>query len=429
MARRRFVLTFGRVHGRVALVLAGGAARGAYEVGVVQYILRELPRTLGHEVPLDILCGTSVGAINACLLAAHAHEPERRADLLAHAWTGLKLEQVARPSAGELVNVLRTLLGRKRAPPGRGETRRGGLLDPRGIEAVVHRGIAPGSIRRNLRAGRLWGVTVSTTNVATGKTVVFVDCAEADPTHWNRDPTVLFRLSELTADHALASAAVPPLFPAVRIGGDFYCDGGLRQNVPLSPARRLGADGLIVVNPRHVPPEAVPPAVGASNEAEYPGPIFLLGKAMNALLLDPIDSDLERLERINAILEAGTRQFGPDFVERLNAERGAQGTMHALRPLRTVHIRSSLDIGALALEYARSAEFGARSHGVVGKMIRRLADWTDGGGADFLSYVLFDGHFSARLIDLGQRDARAQHDELCAFFEALAPAPRKAAVG
>jgi NTE family protein len=407
----------------VALILAGGAARGAYEVGVVQYILGQVAKDLGRDLPIDILCGTSVGAINACMLAAHAHEPAMRADKLAHTWKDLKLDQVARPSRTELFGLFGGLLGRKRPPPEPGAQRRGGLFDPRGVELIVRRGMHPGAIRRNLQSRRLSALTVSTTNVGSGKTVIFVERSEPGLPPWNQDPTIVVRAAEITAEHALASAAVPPLFPAVRLEGDFYCDGGLRQNVPLSPARRLGADGLIVVNPRHIPDEPLIPKIAAAdeNEADYPGPFFLLGKALNALLLDRIDNDIDRLNRINIILEAGTRRFGPKFVDELNQELGTKGRLRGFRPLRVVHIRASQDIGLMAAEYARSPEFASRSSGVMGRLIRRLGEW-GAGEADFLSYILFDGEFSARLIELGHNDARSRHDELCTFFDALAPA-------
>ena len=139
----------------VALVLAGGAARGAYEVGVVKYILEEVGQALGREVPIDILCGTSVGAINAGTLATHAEEPVRRGEFLVRQWTALRLDQVARPSRSEIMALVGGLVGRKRSPPGPGEVRRGGLLDPRGIEAIVRQAISPDGIRRNLETGRI----------------------------------------------------------------------------------------------------------------------------------------------------------------------------------------------------------------------------------------------------------------------------------
>ena len=403
----------------MALVLAGGAARGAYEVGVVQHLLTDVTRDIGWPAPIDILCGTSVGAINACTLAALAEHPILRGELLVQQWTKLRLEQVAKPSRSEILGLVGGLLGRKRPDPGPGEVRRGGLLDARGIEEIVRQAIVPDGIRRNLEAGNLQALTVSTTDVSSGRTVIFIQRKDPGLPPWGHDPTLTVRATQITAEHALASAAVPMLFPAVRIGGEFFCDGGLRQNVPLSPARRLGADGLIVVNPRFIPPVAPPPEVAREREREYPGPFFLFGKALNALLLDRIDADIDRLNRINRILEAGVRRFGPRFVDEINQELGDGGRVRGLKRLRIVHIRASQDIGTMAAEYARSPEFAARASGMIGKLVRRISEWEGAGEADLLSYILFDGEFAARLIELGRSDARARHSELCAFYEDL----------
>jgi NTE family protein len=400
---------------RVALVLAGGAARGAYEVGVVRYVLKDLARELGKDVPIDIVCGTSVGAINACMLAAHADEPSRRADYLVDRWLGLRLDEMLRPSMRDVVGLIRGVLGRQR-PPRPGDSRRGGLLDVTGIEHVVRDGIPFGRIREHMRAGKLYALTVSVTQVATGRTVIFVERAEPGLPDWSRDPTIGVRAAEIGADHALASAALPLLFPAVRIDGDFYCDGGLRQNVPLSPARRLGADRLLVVNPRYILSGPPGRAEERSNVTSYPGPLFLFGKALNALLLDRIDNDIDRLRRINTILEAGTRRYGPTFVDELNRELSTDQRMRGMRTLQTVHVRVSDDIGKMAAEYVRSSAFTRRASGVVARLLRRLAEWDGAGEADLLSYLLFDGEFASRLIELGAKDARARHDELCALF-------------
>ena len=397
-------------------MLAGGAARGAYEVGVVAYVFQEVARALGRPIPLDILCGTSVGAINACTLAACADDPVRGVDLLVTQWRGLRLEQLVRPNKGELLGLVRSLVTLKRMPVRPGDDRRGGILDATGIERLVEESIPFTRIQDHVRSGRLRALSVSATDVATGKTVVFVEHHAAETPRWSRDPTVVVRHAEIGSQHALASAAVPFLFPAVRIGADFYCDGGLRQNVPLSPARRLGAEGLLVVNPRYIGP--VDPAVLAAREASYPGPLFLLGKALNALLLDRIDNDIARLERINEILEAGVRRHGAAFVDDLNGDLGAASRTFELRPLRVVHVRASVDIGNAAGEYVRSPEFAARVPPVVGRLLRSIAEWEGAGEADLLSYLLFDGEFAARLIELGRRDARLRHDELCALFDA-----------
>jgi NTE family protein len=407
--------------GKTALVLAGGAARGAYEVGVVDYVLKDVARAIGRDVPIDILCGTSAGAINACFLAAHADAPTARADRLRARWLELRIEEVVRPSTSEIFGMIGSLFGRKRRPPGPADERRGGLLDPAGIESIVSGQIPFERIGEHMRAGRLCGLTVSTTHVASGRTVVFVERKEAGLPSWSRDPTMTALATEIRADHALASAGVPFLFPAVRIDGEFYCDGGLRQNVPLSPARRLGADGLIVVNPRYIGP---PPDLAAArtNEAEYPAPLALLGKALNALLLDRIENDIDRLNRINSILAAGTKRFGAAFVDAVNEQMGQGGAPVGLRQLRIVHVRASQDIGALAAEHVRSAEFSARTPTWISRVLRRIGEGA--GEADLLSYLLFDGAFAAKLIELGREDARLRHDELCAFFGAFEPASR-----
>ena len=403
---------------RVALVLAGGAARGAYEVGVVQHILENVSATLGRDVPIDILCGTSVGALNACFLAAHADQPRGRGAALVNTWQSLKMADVIHPDPRALFDFLRGLVG-KPPPIDPHASRRGGILDPAGLERLVDRVIAFERIPEQLAKGTLQALTVSTTHVGSGRTVVFVARAGGNIPYWGNDPTVEARGVMIGREHALASASIPFLFPAVRIDGQFYCDGGLRQNVPLSPARRLGADGLIVVSPRYV--ERANPlseALEEKREEAFPGPLFLLGKALNALLLDRVDNDLDRLERINSLLLAGTRRYGSEFLANINEELGYPPGELRTRPLSAVLIRSSVDIGAMAGAYVRSPEFSRRTSGLVAGVMRRLADLAQ--DADLLSYLLFDGEFAARLIEVGRRDAALRHQELCAFFESMA---------
>jgi NTE family protein len=398
----------------VALVLAGGAARGAYEVGVVQYVLEDVARAIGRDVPLDILCGTSAGSINACLLAALADLPQERGQRLARHWTSLSVVDIVRPSTSALLGLAGRMIGRspaagKDAGPGR----RGGIFDPKGIEAIIRGAVPFHRIEEHLRSGRLSALSISTTHIATGRTVVFVQPREGKLPRWGRDPTMIGRAAHIRAEHVLASAAVPLLFPAVEIEGHFYCDGSLRQNVPLSPARRLGADSLIVINPRFIRDESPPPALAAAREREYPDPLFVLGKAMNALLLDRVENDIGRLVRLNAVLEAGSRRFGPGFADGLNEEL-ARMSVGALRPLEVVYVRASRDIGELAADYVRSPLFAKRVRGVLGRTFRRIADGER--EADLLSYVLFDGEFCGQLIEMGRHDARARHDELVALF-------------
>ena len=404
--------------GRVALVLAGGAARGAYEIGVVQYIAEELPRDLGRDPPIDIFCGTSVGAINGCALAALADAPRSRARQLVNQWTGLRMADVMLLRPGYVARFVGSLLGRQTSAEETAGTRYGGLIDPVGMEAVIRGGIAFPRIAEHLRSGLLHGVTVSATHVSTGTTVVFVGSQHSGPKHWSSDRKVVAQRVELQLEHALASAAIPLMFPAVRIGGDFYCDGGLRMNVPLSPARHLGADGILVINPRYMYERPLPPPP-TPTQAALPGPWFLIGKALNALLLDRVENDIERLQRINRILLAGERRFGSNFINELNDEMGYRHPHPGLRPLASILIDASENIGHLAAEYVRSASFANRNQGLLANALRRLGEQEFADESDLLSYVLFDGEFAGRLIELGRRDARAHHRELLQFFTQL----------
>ena len=402
---------------RTALVLAGGAARGAYEVGVVQHVVEDVARDLGHPIRFDVLCGTSVGALNACGLAAFADRGPRSIDELVGVWTHLDVADLVRFDTRGILQMGGRLLGRAAPPPsGDVPVREGGLIAPEGLERLVARRIPFDRIHDNIAAGHLRALTVSTTHVASGRTFVHVHQRDGAPLEWSHDPTITARATRITARHALASAAIPILFRAVAIDGEYHCDGGLRQNVPLSPARRLGAHRVFVVNPRHIP---TTPLDDRGAETFFPGPLFLLGKTLNALLLDRIDTDLARLETINRILEAGARVAGPHFVAALNRELGFPAGK-GLRPMRALLVRASEDIGRLAAEHVRSPAF-AKVGGLAGTVMRRLAEPDSRNEADLLSYLLFDGAFAAQLIEMGRADARSRHEELCAFFAESPP--------
>jgi NTE family protein len=209
------------------------------------------------------------------------------------------------------------------------------------------------------------------------------------------------------------------LFPAVKIGEEFFTDGGLRQNTPMSPAIRLGADRLLLISLRHVAPE--PKLIQRERTEAYPKPLFLAGKALNALMLDHTEYDLQRMQRINQILEAGNTTFGPQFEAMMNQElqrlRGAP-----VRRIQAVHVRPSEDIGMLAAQFVNAGRM--RVSGLIARrLIQRLAAGEAPHETDLLSYLLFDGDFAAELIELGRRDAAKKEDELAALFDVSAHAP------
>src|SRR6202034_264947 len=201
----------------------------------IDHILTRVAKELGAPPRIDVLCGTSVGAIHACVLAAYADDPALCSKVLLDEWLGLRLEDLVRPNSRELMSLVGAFLGRSSRGESSDRQRRGGLLDPTGIEHVVGRAIPFDRIGRHIASGLLTGLSISTTHVATGRTFIFVQHGTDARPRWSRDPTISVVSTPIRAEHALASAALPLLFPTVRIDGDYYCDGGLRQNVPLSP--------------------------------------------------------------------------------------------------------------------------------------------------------------------------------------------------
>lgn len=399
---------------RVGLVLSGGGSRGAYEAGVILFLRERLARRMGRQVPLDIITGTSVGAINAAFVAATNDVPESQGRRLADRWRSLEMETLISMRPRDLLRGFRMLLRSDPPPPKPGEYRYGGLLETGGLERFVIETVAWRNIHRNLRQGAVHALSISATHIGTGHTVVFVSCADRAPRSWSRHPFIRHKVASIGPRHVLASAAIPLLFPAVKVAGEFYTDGGLRQNTPMSPAIRLGADKILLISLRHVTTASEQAVLGKEREAAYPKPFFLAGKALNALLLDHTDYDLERMERLNAILRAGRDAFGPEFNEILNRKLiELRGT--ALRPIQTLHFRPSIDIGTLAAEMVAAGKTRIRGR-MARRVVTRLAEGEGPHESDLLSYLLFDGNFAAELIDLGYRDAAAKEDELVEFF-------------
>lgn len=406
---------------KTGIVLSGGGSRGAYEAGILHYIRTDLKKRLGRHAQVDIVTGTSVGAINAAFMAATHSDPDTQAERMASAWRSLRIEELIGLRPRDVLRAGRLMLGGDPAPPTPGSFRHGGLIDTSGLERFVVRMIPWRGIERSLR-GHLHAISVSATHIGTGHTVVFLSCAEPVPREWSRDPFVRHRAARIGPRHVLASAALPLLFPAVKIGDEFFTDGGLRQNTPMSPAIRLGADRLLLVSLRHVAQESR--VIQRERTEAYPKPLFLAGKALNALLLDHTEYDLQRMQRINLILEAGNASFGPQFEAVMNRElmrmRGAP-----LRRIHAVHVRPSEDIGALAAEFVKAGRMRVTG-ALTRRLIQRLAAGEARHESDLLSYLLFDGDFAAELIELGRRDAAKQADELAALFDVPAHAPAPA---
>ncbi|MCL2778875.1 MAG: patatin-like phospholipase family protein [Polyangiaceae bacterium] len=389
---------------RTAVILSGGGARGAYEVGVLWYIFDDLSRMRGAPPRIDILCGTSVGAINACYLTAHLGDPVLGMRRLVHLWSNLQITQVLGFGTRQLRGLPRLLLG--------GGDAGTGLFDVTPMADLVEREISWRAVSRAFRKRYLRALTVSTTEVSAGRTVVFMQTAPNVDVPHTPPPRTLFRAEPIGPHHALASAAIPMLFPPVEIHGELYLDGGLRQNTPISPALRLGATHVFAIGSSH-DVQGVVTNEGALRATRMPGAAFLLGKVLNAFLLDHVDIDLEMLTRLNAILQDGTKAFGHGFVDAITREAQKR---HA-PPYKFVDafaIRPSEDLGKIASLHVHRGKFVGNPF-----FTKRLFDLLElgvGDEADLASYLLFDGHFCRQLIEMGRADAHARRDEIMRFF-------------
>jgi NTE family protein len=403
------------------LVLSGGGARGAYEAGVIKYIRNELPPRTKSSARFEIICGTSVGAINTCFLAATSHQSDVQGRALADVWERLRIEGVFQVGLKQLVNLPRFLFGSR----GRGELddvvgpgRLGGLLNTSPLEALVRRGTRWSFIEENLQTGVLHGVCVNATHVASGKTHSFIHTKDLRVPPWSTDPSVVPRAVKIGPEHALASAAIPWVFPCVDIGGEVYADGGLKLNTPISPAIRLGADRLLVIGLRA---KDEPAGEGgllpnpADRVDQSPSAAFLLGKILSAFLSDKTEYDLQRLERFNRLIEAGVAAYGDGFEAALGAAL-SKSRGQSYRRVDSLFVRPNEDIAAVAAKHLRLGSVVARAGPIVGPILRRLAGTGGEREGDLLSYLLFDGEYAADLVAMGMRDADAMRQQLIDFF-------------
>ncbi|MCK6525717.1 patatin-like phospholipase family protein, partial [Myxococcota bacterium] len=279
---------------KVALVLAGGGARGAYEAGALRYILTELSPALRRPTRFHIICGTSAGALNGAFLAGTGDHAET-ARALSSIWRSMEISQVFNFTALEMLRSPSRLWQR---PPANG-AEQSALLDAAPLHALVKRMFPAEGLRRRLSSGELLALAVSATEVATGRNLIFLQRHHPGPHEDIPYAQMVMRESTLAPEHVLASAAIPFLFPPVEVDGRYFVDGALRQNTPLSPALRLGAEKVLVIGVKRSftlePPQLV-------EEADRPPSLtFLMGKALNALTLDPLERDLKAVERYNAL--------------------------------------------------------------------------------------------------------------------------------
>jgi len=396
----------------VGIVLSGGGARGAYEAGVVAGIMEVLkPR----RAPFDVLCGTSVGALNATYLASHAHMPDMNAAGLISQWQSLELARHLRLDLRGLLGVQRTFSERKplkaTAPANMPRYAGRSLLDAGALEAVVQNAVAWSHLHDNVQRGRVRAVIIAALEIATGTTTLFAELAPGVEYRAGRDKRRMPVAEAISPDHVLASAAIPLMFPARRVGTKYYCDGGVRFNTPIASAIRAGARRLVVISLLASRTESTLDVPLEQRLDAYRSPIFLIGKVLNALLLDPLDYDLQVLTRFNRLLEVLESTLTPDELGRVQAvmeeDRGL-----GYRSVETLVFRPSRDIGQLARERSKELRSSMFSSWLLARTASLGAIWE----SDLLSFILFDADFARQLVQLGRDDTVARAAEIRSFF-------------
>jgi NTE family protein len=382
------------------LVLTGGGARAAYQVGALRALSEIAPP---GALPFDVLAGISAGAINSIALATTAEDFQGAARRLAATWASLTPDRIFRTGTLRLASIGSRWLRDLSAGGLVGKSGINFLLDSAPLRDLIRKEIPIGRMRRHLRAGRLRGVAVSVTNYHTGSGVTFFEGA-ADIEPWSRSTRTGIR-GRITVEHVMASAAIPLFFPPVAIDGTFYGDGCVRMAYPMSPAIHMGAERIVAVSVRNLRSPSETAERQAREKADRMPISEIAGVMLNAVFLDSVDSDLERLERMNKTLSLVPR----DKLAQLEA-----------RPIPALVLRPTQDLGKLAAdEYVR---FPA--------MLRYLLKGIGASGhagEDLLSYLAFEPTYVRRVMDLGYDDTLARRDEVADFLGAAEP-PRKAQV-
>jgi NTE family protein len=401
---------------KTGLVLSGGGMRGAYEVGVLSGLLAVVRPRPGDPPVFRVFSGASVGSINTTYLAANAELSDHGIGKLVEVWKSLKLSDHARVRP----------LGLARWPTGlrnklkllTEESQVGSsLLDTRAVEVLVRRSIDWDRLHRVIDSGRVSALLVAALHVASGRTIMFTELAPGTQVVPTRDQRRASAFERITADHVLASAAIPILFPTRKIGGHYYCDGGLRFNTPIAPAIRAGADRIVIVTVRHNRSPGDMAAVEASDPGEGRdlSAMFLIGKLLNALLLDPVQYDLQVLERLNQVMEVLEHTLAPAELDRVQRV-WIQHRGMPYRKLKTLVFTPSRDLGELAGEYIRTRLRTQELKPIMRYLIERTMNSSPRTEADWASYLLFDGGLASELIAVGHADALSRRDEILDFF-------------
>jgi NTE family protein len=373
-----------RLKPRAGLVLTGGGARAAYQVGVVKAV-RDV---LGNPVknPFPILCGTSAGAINAAGLAVQADDFTRAVANLLEVWEHMRCDHVYRTDVASIMKSgarwLASMMLISRGNPV-------SLLDNAPLRDMLAKTMSFERIQQHIDAGALYAVCVTASGYTSGQSVSFFQ-GGSGLEGWERNQRIGAAVV-LQLDYLLASSALPFIFPAVKVHREYFGDGSMRQIAPVSPALHLGADRVLIVGTGR---QTMDQARARSNI--YPSLAQIAGHALNSIFLDSLSVDIERLERINRTV----RLIPPEKLE---------GSSVTLRPVKVLFITPSQAIERIAARFVhelpRSVRFILRPTGALSRA-----------GSNLASYLLFEESFCRALIDLGYQDTMAREAEVKEFF-------------
>lgn len=364
-----------------ALVLSGGGARAAYQVGVLRAIANLLPHQASN--PFQIITGVSAGALNAASIATNAQRLRTGVRALEYVWKNISSEQVYKlDSSGVISNasnwVFSFLSNRRRDTPT-------SLLDNMPLENLLSKVIKFERVERSIQSGYLEALAITASGYTSGESVSFYQGIDSLK-NWEHPHRVGIR-TQLTLDHLMASSAIPALFPAVKINREFFGDGAIRQLAPLSPAIQLGADRILVVG---VSSKAARPPKGA--EPRNPSLTQILAHILNSAFVDTLTNDSEILRRYNKM------------VPLIPEELAAQDRALRLRPIQLLDITPSENLNTIASEYFDDLPRAL-------KLFIR-----DAGSNTVLSLLLFEKTYCRRIIELGFNDAMEREADILEFF-------------
>lgn len=372
---------------KTGLILSGGGARAAYQVGVLKAINKILPRDLCN--PYEIISGTSAGAINGVALATFADNHRIGVRHLERIWSNFECGQVYRTDfvgvSKSLAKLARALvIGRvfKNDPVS--------LLDNTPLRKLLKEVIHFDQIQHNIDNNHLHALAVNCSSIATGESISFFQ-GHYSINNWEMQRRRGTR-SRVTLNHLLASSAIPMIFPSIKIHREYYADGAVRQLAPLSPALHLGADKLLVIG---VSGDMNKPA-NTQAITPYPSPARIMGHMLNAAFLDSMEADIARLTRINRTLDK--------IPERVKKKEEIE-----LKSIDILVINPSLPLDDIAGQHASEMPRAV-------KMALGGSGNTSKSGSGLLSYLLFSQGYCRALIELGYHDAIGRSEEILEFF-------------